>query len=290
MGGGILYNRVVYADLGLEVPRTWDEFVANNEVIAEAGIAPVLATFGDSWTSQLLVLADHYNVAQEVPGFEETFTLHEATIAGTPAAVAGFEHLQQGYELGWWQEDYATELFESGLELLANGEAAHFPMLTFAMSNIANNFPDQAEDIGFFAQPGNDADANGVTIWMPQATYIPQTTEGEKLEVALDFLGFIASVEGTDVLTAVSAPQGPYLINGATLPDDILPAIQDLAAYVDAGNSHPALEFLSPVKGPNLQQITVAVGTGQMDAQQAAEDYDLDVERQAQQLGLPGWD
>jgi raffinose/stachyose/melibiose transport system substrate-binding protein len=50
------------------------------------------------------------------------------------------------------------------------------------------------------------------------------------------------------------------------------------------------LEFLSPIKGPNLEQICVAVGTGQMDAATAAADYDEDVKKQAQQLGLPGWD
>lgn len=70
MGGGILYNTVVYEELGLEIPLTWDEFVANNEVIAEAGITPVMATFGtDSiWTAQLFVLADYYNVEAAVPG------------------------------------------------------------------------------------------------------------------------------------------------------------------------------------------------------------------------------
>jgi raffinose/stachyose/melibiose transport system substrate-binding protein len=49
------------------------------------------------------------------------------------------------------------------------------------------------------------------------------------------------------------------------------------------------LEFLSPIKGPNLEQLLIAVGTGQSSAEEAAEDYDFDVERQAQQLGLPGW-
>jgi raffinose/stachyose/melibiose transport system substrate-binding protein len=39
MGGGILYNKTVYEDLGLSVPTTWEEFAANNEIIKEAGIA-----------------------------------------------------------------------------------------------------------------------------------------------------------------------------------------------------------------------------------------------------------
>lgn len=288
MGGGILYNKRVYEELGLSVPLTWDEFVANNEVIKDAGIAPVMATFGDTWTSQLFVLGDNYNVAQALPTFAEDYTANKVKIATTPEAMAGFGYLQQGFEQGWWQPDYATTRFEPGLQLLAEGEVAHYPMLTFALSTIATNFPDQINDIGFFAQPGTDPEANGATIWMPAGTYIPQTTSN--LEVALDFLGFIASVEGVDAITALVPPNGPYLIEGATLPDTVLPAVKDLAAYIDSGNSYPALEFLSPIKGPNLEQLCVAVGTGQMDAATAAENYDLDVERQAQQLGLPGWE
>ncbi len=289
MGGGILYNKVVYADLNLSVPTTWDEFVANNAVIAEAGIPPVLATFGDTWTAQLFVLGDNYNIAQAVPDFAEQYTANQAKYATTPAASAGFRYLQQGFELGWWQQDYATTRFEQGLSLLANGEVAHFPMLTFALSTIATNFPDKINDIGFFAQPGNDSEANGATIWMPAGTYIPMTTQGAKLEAALDFLGFIASVEGVDAINAMVPPNGPYLIKGSTLPDTVLPAVLELAAYIDSGNSYPALEFLSPIKGPNLEQLCVAVATGQMTAEEAAANYDLDVERQAQQLGLAGW-
>ena len=131
--------------------------------------------------------------------------------------------------------------------------------------------------------------APGATIWMPAGTYIPQTTTGAELEAALGFAGFIASVDGTDAITALVQPNGPYLIKGSTLPDTVLPAVQDLAAYIDSGNSYPALEFLSPIKGPNLEQLCVAVATGQMSAEEAAANYDLDVERQAQQLGLPGW-
>lgn len=288
MGGGILYNKAIYEELGLSVPKTWDEFAANNAAIMEAGTPPVLATFGDTWTSQLFVLADYYNVAQAVPTFAEDYTNNAAKYATTPEAMAGFNYLQQGFEQGWWQTDYATTTFEQGLQLLADGEVAHYPMLSFALSTIATNNPDKIENIGFFAQPGTDAEKNGATIWMPAGTYIPKTTSN--LEVATDFLGFIASIEGVDAITASVPPNGPYLIQGSALPDDVLSAVKDLAAYIDSGNSYPALEFLSPIKGPTLEQLCVAVGTGQMDAAEAAANYDLDVERQAQQLGLPGWE
>lgn len=289
MGGGILYNKAVYEELGLEVPLTWDDFVANNAVVAESGLVPVVGSFADAWTAQLFVLADNYNVAQENPDFAEMYTANEIDLATNESALAGFRHLQQGHELGWWQQNVATTTYNAALEMIATGQAAHYPMLTFALPTIAANFPDHADDIGFFAQPGSSADQNGVTFWMPGGLYVPRTTEGEKLDAALDFLAFVASVEGTQVLTEASPPNGPYLIKDASLPADVLPAVSDLAAYIDAGNSYPALEFLSPVKGPNLEQIAVAVATGQMTAEQGAQNYAIDIQRQAQQLGLPGW-
>jgi raffinose/stachyose/melibiose transport system substrate-binding protein len=286
MGGGILYNKKVYADLGLEVPTTWAEFAANNEKIKEAGIAPVAATFGDTWTSQLFVLADYFNVQTAVPDFAEKYTMNQAHYSDTPAALSSFKRLQEAYDKGWWQKDFAATKLDGGLEAVAKGTAAQYPMLTFVLGTIAENFPDQVNDVGFFAQPGDGA--NGATIWMPAATYIAKTSE--HADVAKGFLGFIASVEGTEVLTEAIAPSGPYVINGSSLPDDVLPAVKDIQKYLDSNANAPALEFLSPVKGPALEQLTVAVGTGQYSAEEAAELYDQDVEKAAKQLGLPGWD
>ena len=247
----------------------------------------MIATFGDTWTSQLFVLADYYNVEQAVPTFAADYTANQAKYASTPAAVNGFNYLAEGFEKGWYQQDFATAKFDQGLQLLAEGKGAHYPMLTFALTTIATNYPDQIADIGFFAQPGPDAAKNGATIWMPAATYIPQSTEN--LAVAKDFLGFIASTAGVDAQNAAVAPSGPYVIKGAVLPEDTLGAVKDVAAYIDSGKSGPALEFLSPIKGPQLEQLCVAVGTGQMTPADAAAAYDADVEKQAQQLGIPGW-
>ncbi len=287
-GGGILYNKNIYDELGLSVPTTWDEFAANNEAIKEAGYAPVLQTFGDTWTAQLFVLADMYNVAQAFPNFAEDYTNNKAKYADSPEAMAGFAHLQEGFEKGWYQEDYATMLFTQGIELIANGEVAHWAMGTFVMPAIAADYPDKVDDLGYFGLPGTDGSNPGTALWMPLAFYAPKT--GEHIDVVKDFFAFVASTDGTDAISAATLPAGPYLIKGAELPEDVAPFVNDLNSYIESGNAYPALEFLSPVKGPNLEQICVAVGTGQMTAAEGAAAYDEDVVKQAQQLGLPGWD
>ncbi|MEZ4590058.1 MAG: ABC transporter substrate-binding protein [Chloroflexota bacterium] len=287
-GGGILYNKNIYEELGLSIPTTWDEFAANNEAIKEAGYAPVLQTFGDTWTAQLFVLADMYNVAQAHPNFAEEYTNNQAKYATLPEAMAGFGYLQEGFEKGWYQDDFATTLFTQGIDLIANGEVAHWAMGTFVMPAIAETYPDKVADFGYFGLPGPEGTTPGTTIWMPLAFYAPNTSE--HIDVVKDFFAFVASTDGVDVINEAVLPSGPYLIKGATLPDEVAPFVKDLNGYIESGNAYPALEFLSPVKGPNLEQICVAVGTGQMSAEEGAAAYDDDVVKQAQQLGLPGWD
>ena len=47
-GGGVLYNIPIYEKLNLEIPKTWDEFMANNEKIKADGSAdPVEQTYGE---------------------------------------------------------------------------------------------------------------------------------------------------------------------------------------------------------------------------------------------------
>jgi raffinose/stachyose/melibiose transport system substrate-binding protein len=66
--------------------------------------------------------------------------------------------------------------------------------------------------------------------------------------------------------------------------------VKDVVPYFNkAGGASPALEFLSPIKGPSLEQILIEVGSGIRSAESGAKLYDEDVKKQAQQLGLPGW-
>jgi raffinose/stachyose/melibiose transport system substrate-binding protein len=287
-GGGILYNKKVYEKLGLEIPETWDEFMANNAKIKAAGIDPVIQSYGETWTSQLFVLADYHNVAAASPDWDQKYTANQVKYSQEPA-IEGFKHLEEINKAGYLNKNFASVKFPPALSLLANGKGAHYPALTIIVPNLETSDPDKIDDVGFFAQPAMEADNTGMTLWLPLAAYIPKTTEGAKLDAAKKFLAFIASPEGCDVSSKAYAPTGPYMLKGCELPDNVPAAVKDLQPYVDEGKVTPALEFLSPVKGPALEQITVEVGSGLRSAEDGAKLYDEDVKKQAQQLGLEGW-
>lgn len=287
MGGGIYYNKKIYADLKLNVPKTWAEFMDNNAKIKAAGKVAVGQTYKDTWTSQLFVLADYFNVQAAMPTFAADYTANKAKYATSPAAMKGFEHLQEVNKGGYLNADFGAASFDDGVRMVANGEVAHYPMLTFALGNVKQNFPDKLNDVGFFAQPGDDAAKNGLTVWMPSGIYI--AANSTKIDAAKGFAKFVASPEGCKIMEDANGATGPYLINNCALPADVPAAVTDMLPYFKAGLTAPALEFLSPIKGPNLEQLTVEVGSGIRPAAEAAALYDKDVEKQAKQLGLPNW-
>jgi len=291
MGGGVLYNKPIFDKLGLSVPKTWAEFMANNKKIKASGVPPVIQGYQtDTWTSQLFMLGDFHNVAAAEPDFAEQYTAGKKKYATDPAALKSFERLQQVRDAGYMNKDFASTNLNEALKKVATGEGAQYPALTFTVSTIQANTPNDVKNVGFFALPGDDAATNGLTTWYPAGVYIPTSTKDAKLTAAKKFLGFIASPAGCEAQTAAVTPQGPYLVKDCPLPKDLPPATLDLLPYFEkAGAASPALEFLSPIKGPSLEQILIEVGQGSRSAVSAAGLYDQDVKKQAQQLGLPGW-
>jgi raffinose/stachyose/melibiose transport system substrate-binding protein len=288
-GGGVLYNKKVYADLDLKVPTSWAEFDANNKKIkADGKVTPIEQSFGDTWTSQLFVLADFGNVAKQDPNWAADYTANKAKYANQPALQA-FLNQQQTHDDGYYNKDFASTKYEDAVKAVATGKAAHYPMLTNALATIQQNNPDNINDVGFFPLPAQNAADTQMTLWLPNALYIPKTTEGAKLDAAKKFIAWVNSPEGCSIQTKASSVGGPFAISSCTLPDSVPQAVKDMQPYLDNKKVSPALEFLSPIKGPNLENLTVEVGSGISSGPKAAAQYDEDVKKQAQQLGLPGW-
>jgi raffinose/stachyose/melibiose transport system substrate-binding protein len=288
--GAVMYNRTVYSKLNLQVPKTWADFMANSAKIKAAGIDPIIQTYQQTWTSQLFVLGDFHNVLANEPDFPDKYTKNQAKYATDPYAIKGFEHQQQAHDASYFNKDFASATLEDGLKKLANGQGAQYPILSGTVATIVANYPDKVKDIGMFPLPGDDAAKNGMTVWTPGGLYIPKTVEGAKLDAAKKFVAFIASPDGCASQSKASAPTGPYAVKGCQLPADVPQVAKDIQTYIDKpGGSSLALEFLSPIKGPALEQITVQVGSGISTAKKGAALYDQDVKKQAQQLGLPGW-
>lgn len=285
--GGWLYNKKVYKELGLSIPKTWNELMANSEKIKAAGKTAVIGTYKEEWTTQLIVLADNHNVIAEYPTFAEDLTAHKVNIATTPTALRSFEKLSEVYQKGYLNSDFQSASINDGLKMLAEGTGVQYPYMSKGLMEIAKQYPNQMNDIGFFPQPGDNPESNGLTMFMPAAVYVNKNTQN--LEAAKKWVEYFVSPEGVKIFQANKTPIGPFALKGLNVPDHVMPAVKDILIYFESEKITPALEYLIPLKGPDLPQITTKVGSGTISAQQGAQLYDQDLEKQAKQLGLKGW-
>jgi len=191
------------------------------------------------------------------------------------------------FKKGYYNKDFLATTYDTGLKMLAEGSGVQYPMLTSAIDALAQNYPDKVKDIGVFPIPSDNASLNGFTVWMPNSYYINK--KSKNIDAAKKFIEFLISPEGQKAYMSKSKANGPFVVKGIQVPDDAYQAVKDMQTYFDNGKTLPALEFISPVKGPNLESILIEVGTGQKTAAEGAADYDKDVKKQAQQLNLPGW-
>ncbi len=284
--GAVVYWKPDYEELGLSVPTTWDEFLANCDALEAAGKTAIYMSAGDTWTTQVLFLGDNYNVNAADPEYAQKFTEGSAKFATTPAALAGWEKYED--LVGRYNEDYTAAKYNDGCEAMAVGEATHWIILTQVISEMIQNHPECADKIGVFGVPGSDSANAGLTVWEPNAWYINK--DSANAEAAKAFLEFWTSPENIDIYIGIYGANGPSCIKGYTLPETVCPAIrEDMQAYFDAGKTCPALEYQTSIKGATCEQITTSVATGQISGAEAAAMYDDDCKKSAVQQGL-SWD
>ncbi len=279
--GAVIYYKPDYEELKLEVPHTWDEFVDNCKALADAGKTPVYFTGGETWATQVLFLGDYYNIAAANPTFADDYTEGKAKYADVPEATRSWTKYEDLVD--YLNADKSAATVTDGNFAIATGEATHWFILTQQLPLILENVEDP-DDIGVFGVPGDDADDHGLTVWEPMSWYVNKDTEN--VDAIKAFFEFYYSEEALDLYFGTYGANGPSCIKGYELPDSVCSAVRvDMQKYFDDGKTVPALEYQSPIKGTTCEQMTTAVGLGQMSGEEAAAMYDDDCKKSAVQLG-----
>ncbi len=269
------------------MPKTWAEFMANNEKIKAAGKVAVIQSFGvgSTWTSQLFVLGDYFNVQAAVPNFAADYTAGKAKYAAIPAAMTGLP-VRRGRLQGRLPQRGLRRRHVRGCG--RHGRHRRGRSLPDAersrSATIQTLSPENCQAMSASSPSRATTPAkNGLTVWTPAGIYISKTSQHP--EEAKKFVAYrrLAPPAATLAARPMVGAAGPYLVKGCTLPTDVPRGRWPTCCRTSSRTAltSPALEFVSPIKGPTLEQITVEVGSGIRSAAEAAALYDEDVKKQA---------
>jgi len=227
---GVIYNQDIFEEQGLEVPETWDEFIAVCDALQDAGITPFYGTLADSWTG-----VPSFNALGAYPAQGDFFDQMRAEGENVgPDSPVSFqknfvEAMDQQYQLySYMQEGYRGETYDEGNAAFANGEVAMLLQGIWAINPVKAVNPDIKAAI--FPYPAvDDPDdrllVSGVDVAVTMGKNTPHKEE------ALRFINYLFEV---DVIEAFAESQNMVpSVEGAQLSDD--PSIQSVKPFFDEG-------------------------------------------------------
>lgn len=242
---GIIYNRTIFEEQGLEVPETWDELIALCDTLVERGITPFATSLAENWTAAPSWNAIGAYYTQD--GFFDELRAEGDTV-GSDSPVSFESVLPEAMEkqaqlFTYSQDGYRGASYDDSTALFAQGGAAMMLQGIWALSPVKAVNPDI--DAAIFPYPvPEDPDermlVSGVDVAVTMARDTPHKEE------ALRFIEFLFR---PDIIERFAASQNmvPSVI-GAQLSDD--PALESVASYFDEGQITGFIDHQVPTAIP----------------------------------------
>jgi len=227
---GIYYNRDAYKAAGVEVPTSWDEFVANCEKFAAAGIDCV--TTGSKALWPIAGIFDYLSLRTN--GYEWHMDLTSGKVAWTDQKVKDV-FAQWAKIQPYTTANHAAIDWQDADALLVEGKAAYDVMGNFAVGVLKEGGMTN-DNLGFMVFPE-------ITPGLPRAEEAPTDTihipaGAKNVEDAKTFLAFVASADAQTKLNAAIG-QLPTNKNSTVAADD--PFIS--AGFESLSNAYALAQF-----------------------------------------------
>lgn len=195
---GIFYNKQIFEENGIAVPKTWDEFLQVHKTLQSKGIKA--QTMGaqsyEPMMKQSIGLVNNMFYSNgENRAFDEKFNMNESSLAESwlPALKEWSKIIEQGY----LTQDMLGLSYDQALDEFAAGKAAMWECGPWAVETIKEKNPDL--DFGMFPIPGTNPDEPGWLVGGPGSAF-GINVKSEHVDAALEVLRLTATPEAQQEL------------------------------------------------------------------------------------------
>ncbi|SMX40933.1 ABC transporter substrate-binding protein [Maliponia aquimaris] len=207
---GIYYNKDVYAQVGVEVPATWDDFIANCEKFAAAGIDCLTTGTKALWPGAGIF--DYLNLRTN--GYDYHMKLTAGEVAWTDEGVRN-TFAEWAKVQPYITKNHAAIDWQDAAALLVQGKAANYVMGNFAVAVFKEGGMTN-DTLGFMPFPTINPDVVRAEEAPTDTIHIPSGATNVE-----DAKAFLAYVGGAEAQTLINNAMGQLPINsGATVGDD----------------------------------------------------------------------
>ena len=189
----IAYNKKIFSDLGLSIPKSWAEFTAVCDAILATGVTPVYEPVSDGWHHVLWFAEMGAAYEKAEPGLVDALNGNTKKIADSAIMKTAVAQIKEMADKGYWGENYMADVYADQPAKMASGEYA----MTVANQGLPQQIADlntglTADDIGFFVIPLADNQMLNVNPVGPTRFIYSGSAN---VEAAMQYLAFLAQPE-----------------------------------------------------------------------------------------------
>ncbi|MGN0276037.1 MAG: ABC transporter substrate-binding protein [Hominisplanchenecus sp.] len=243
---GILYNRTLFEEYGLEVPQTWDDFIKLCEQLHHLGVTPLYESINTVWHSKSWIYGLTPALYQEDPDFLKKLNEgKEYQLGDMKAFRKGLKQLQElfgtrnGSTPRYYMTDGLEDDFPGSYDALIHRQAA----MMFTYSAYAKELKERGseDEWGMFPVPLLDnqtAVSNGGGV----SKYINRHSSHK--EECKAFFRFLARKENLEKYYAARAD----LVTAAFKEVNLVHPAEATEEILERSKGQPPVMFLNDIK------------------------------------------
>ena len=216
MTNAVIYNKDLFKQAGVEVPKTFSELLKAAETLKSKGITPFAASWKDGASYMSFMWPDMWgSLLVQNPDYAGSITSGQKKFSDIPGYK---DFLQRVNQLSAYANSDAKDIdYDRSLQYFAQGKAAMDIMGSFAIGTIRSYNP--SGNFGVFMYPATDKPEDNYMTYSTDDTWMIGA-KSKHVDIAKKFFDFMASDEGAQIWA-----DGVQTIS--TISKDIKPAKQD---------------------------------------------------------------
>ncbi len=220
-GRAVFYNKDIFNELNLEIPKTFSEFETVLETIHAAGIIPISFAASDPWTC--LFHFEPVLAGMSLDWLQEYDTTKDVKV-NDPRVVAAYNKMLEWADKGYYGSGYTGVDGSGALLAFSKGTAAMSIDGTWNIQTIKDNNPDL--NFGAFQIP---TEAGEIPFVSTSSCGFSISNNTKNPDAALAFANYFASLEGqtlwvntNNAIPAVKSIQAPDPVIGDITNFDLI--------------------------------------------------------------------
>ena len=241
---GMFYRKSIFADLGLQVPATWDELLATIATLQENGYdIPIGAPGADGWPLTQM-LGAMWGLSSGPEGIQET--LFGDGTWDSPDYLAASEKFVELQALGAFGPEPLAYNYQATMADFYTGVSPMTYTGGFVIPGAIEDAGEAFDDIGIFALPNPTGGPMLANASPGEGWYV--NANSSHIDLSVDLLNFLFFTDAsrTAILEGGLIPVGPVDVDSVELPSALKELLAAMNEVRDNGVVPAFLEGVTP--------------------------------------------